>query len=149
MASYAFANGIANLNKALDWGGANTIKAMLITDGYTPGDSSADTLDYIDDINTYKASGTTDQELTQGNRSTSIDTANNYVYLDGPNTLTWTAVAGSQTVRGVAIFRDTGTASTSEIICWCQFSSDLACNGSDIEVTFNTNGVLRYTYTTS
>lgn len=146
MASGVYAKGIGAMCAAnIDWDdtGGTTIKAMLVKSGYTP---DFDTEDFYDDISANKVTGTTDQSLTT--RTVTYDAANNRVHLDGPATLTWSAVGPTpaETMIGVVIYKDTGTPGTSALICYNEFSASKSTNGSDVQVTFDTDGHVRFTY---
>jgi hypothetical protein len=142
MASGTYAEGIKSLLLGdIPWVSA-TVKCQLTTNAYTP---NFDTDNFRDDITAYKMSGTTDQSI--GSKAVNIDTANNRVHLDGPATVTFSAVTGGSTVTGVALYEDNSAAASDNLICWNEFSAGLATNGSDIQVTFATDGHVRFTYT--
>lgn len=142
MASGVYANGIKSLCTGdIPWV-SGTVKAQLTTNAYTP---NFDSDDFRDDVVSYKMSGTTDQSI--GSKAVNIDTANNHVNLDGPATITFSAVTAGSTVTGVALYEDNSAAASDNLICWNEFSGGgLATNGSDIVVTFHTDGHIQFTY---
>jgi hypothetical protein len=145
MASVVYASGIAGFCGAdMDWdvNDGTLFKAMLALSSYTP---NPDTHDFYDDVSASKASGTTDQSLGTA-KAINIVGGSNQVNLDAAASVTFAAVAGSQTVSGVVIYRDTGTPGTSRLVCWCEFASTLATNGGDVVVTFDALGCLQFTY---
>lgn len=56
----------------------------------------------------------------------------------------FTAVSGA-TVEALLFFKDTGTPSTSDLICWFDTATGLPLtpNGGDVNVTFNASGIFK------
>lgn len=129
-------------NGTIDWD-ADTITAQLTTSSYDP---DFDTHDFRDDVTAYKATyATGDVEIT--GKTYAYDTVNNYVYLDCTATITFTTVTAG-TCRGIVVYKNRGGASSADdLVCAIKFASDVTANGSDIQVTLNTNGICRITYT--
>lgn len=145
MASGVYAKGIGALcGGAVDWDdGGITINAQLTLSTYTP---DFDTEDFRNDVESAKVSGTTDQEIT--GRAITYDAGNDRVHLDGPATITFTAVTGTQSCKGVALYKSLGGDSSNDpLICWNEFTALVTSNGSNIQVTFDTDGHVRFTYT--
>jgi len=147
MASAVYAYGIGGFCGAdIDWddNGGTTIKAMLTLEDYTV---NKDTHDFLDDVSANRATGSTDQTMGTS-RTIDYVPASDYVHLKGAATVTYTAVpvqTGNKTVTGVVIYKDTGTPATSRLISWNEFASAISPNGSDIQVTFDAAGVVRFT----
>lgn len=112
---------------------ADTIKAMLCSSTYVPNpdDEFIDTGGASDPVDA-RIAGTTDQTLAT--KVIGKDLTGDFAYIDADDP-TWTAVA-SGTVARVVIYKDTGTPTTSPIIC----SLDVAvvANGGNITVQFAT-----------
>lgn len=128
-------------NAAIDWD-TNTIKCALMLDSHTP---DFDTHDFRNDTSAGEAAGQTAQTIPT--RTFSYNTGSNYFYLDESGTVTFSGVTASQTIGGIIVYKDTGLASTDNLICLLAFSGGtFSSNGQDITVTFDTNGVGRITY---
>jgi hypothetical protein len=56
----------------------------------------------------------------------------------------FTAVSGA-TVEELVFFKDTGTSTTSDLICWFDTATGLPLtpNGGDVNVTFNASGIFK------
>ena len=109
---------------------ANTIKARLFsTDDYT---ANLTTDDFIDDVTAYAT--TTDQTL--GSKTTvagvfdAADVTNASLSQDG-----------TKDAHGVVIYKDTGTESTSPVICKCDFATAVTPNGGDVVTAFHGSGI--------
>jgi hypothetical protein len=118
-----------------------TVKAQLTKSAYTP---DFDVHDFRDDVTSNKITGTTDQAI--GSKAVNLDTADNLVHMDGPATITFSAVAGGETAGGVVLYEDNSSAAADNLICWNAFSSTVATNGSDIQVTFAADGHVSVSY---
>ena len=121
----------------------DTIKAMLCSSTYSParGNQFIDEGGASDPVDA-RIAGTTDQTLT--GKVIGKDTTTGFGYLDA-NDPVWTAVA-SGTVAKVVIYKDTGTPTTSKILCSLDVS--VTANGGDITVQFATpanGGIMKNT----
>lgn len=121
---------------------SDTIKAILLSSTYTPNkdDQFIDTGGANDPVD---ARIGTDQTL--GSKVTGKDTTSDFAYLDAADP-TWTAVAGGSTVVTVGVYKDTGTPTTSKLICNLDVT-DTATNGGDITVQFATpanGGIVKF-----
>lgn len=121
---------------------ADTIKAILLSSTYTANkdDSFIDAGGASDMVD---ARIGTDQTL--GTKVTGKDTTSDFAYLDAADS-TWTAVAGGSTVVGVGVYKDTGTPTTSKVICYLDVT-DTATNGGDITVQYATpanGGIVKF-----
>lgn len=108
----------------------DTIKARLvnITTDYTYNAAH----DFINDVTQY--SGTTDQTVA-------ITSVTNGAVKATAASETWTAVTidGTKTVGAVVLYKDTGNAATSPLICYIELPSAITPNGGDITVTWDTS----------
>ena len=119
----------------------DTLKISLHTSSYAP-DQDAD--DFYDDV-TDEISGT---GYTAGGE-TLTGVALTY---DGPtNTLTvdcddpvWTAATLSG-IRYAVVYKDTGTASTSPLICWMDFLTNQSVSGSNFSIVIPGTGLIQAT----
>ncbi len=105
----------------------DTIKAVLLSNGYTP---NLATDQYLSTVATYRVTGTTDQTLgTKAITSGIFDAAD----------VTWTAVAGGATGSYVAIYKDTGNAATSPLLALFDTITNfpVTTNGGDITVQWD------------
>lgn len=138
MASVVYNSFKKDVNGAINWGdnGTTIIKAMLVTDLYVP---NIDTDLFASDISNevagtnYVAGGSA--ILT---RSVTIDNANDIGIYDGDN-VTW----GTSTItaRGAVIYKDTGVAGTSPLICFVDFLVDKTSDGGDFIIQWHPNGI--------
>ena len=116
----------------LDWD-ANTIK-VLLTEGYTY--SSAH--DNLDDVTAGFRVATSPALASKTNVNGKLSAAD----------VTLPSVASGSTIDGYIVFKDTGTESTSTLICHVTedpsaVALSLPTNGSDVVVEFDaTNGIL-------
>jgi hypothetical protein len=126
--------------KLLNGGGididTDTIKVALCTSSYTP---SIDNHDFFDDITNevsgtgYSAGGMTIAGLTVTQNNTSdraIVTATDS---------TWTT--STITARYAIIYKSTGVASTSPLICYVDFGADKTSEGDNFTIDWDSNGI--------
>ncbi len=115
----------------------DTIKVMLVTSSYTP---DADTHDYKDDItNEVTGTGYTAGGATLSGKTVTQDNTNNLGVFDA-NDVTWSS--STITARGAVLYKDTGTASTSPLICYFDFGSDKSSVSGDFTIQWNSGGIL-------
>ena len=125
----------AGINLASD-----TIKVMLVTSSYTP---NVDTHDFKDDItNEVTGTGYTAGGATLASKAVTQDDANDRGAFDAADT-TW----GSSTItaRGAVVYKDTGTPSTSPVICYFDFTTDQISNNGNFTIQWHANGILLLT----
>lgn len=110
---------------------ADTIKAMLCSSTYAPNadDEFIDTGGASDPVDA-RIAGTTDQTLA--NKAIGKDLTGDFAYIDADDP-TFTAVA-SGTVARVVIYKDTGTPTTSPMIC--SLDASVVANGGNITIQF-------------
>ena len=124
-------------NKFLDYLADNdisddTFKVALVTSSYTP---DKDTHEHFDDI-TNEVSGTgysAGGETVTG--TLTLDTANDKLTLEFAST-SWTSA--TITARGAVYYSSTGTASTSTLIAFNDFGSDVAVTAGTLALAAST-----------
>ena len=110
----------------------DTFKVALVTSGYTP---DKDTHEHFDDV-TNEVSGT--GYLAGGNTVTgtlTLSTANDRLTLEFAST-NWTSA--TITARGAVYYSSTGTASTSTLIAFNDFGSDVAVTSGTLALAAST-----------
>lgn len=99
----------------------DTIKAMILTSSYTP---NIDTHNFIDDVsaNEVSASGSYSAGgITLASKTTTQDDTDNEGVFDCAD---FSATAATISGRYVVFYKDTGTPSTSPVICYDDLTSD-------------------------
>lgn len=117
---------------------ADTIKIALLTSSYTP---DQDAHDFYDDVSanevansgSYAAGGAT---LTV---TLSQDNTDDEGVFDAVDVSFTTATI---TARYAVIYKDTGTPSTSPLVCLIDFGSNIASTGGTFAITFAAEGIL-------
>lgn len=119
---------------------SGTLKLALLADTYTP-DVDAD--DFFDDVVADEVSGTgySAGGATIGGATSGQDNTNDRGYFDA-NDVSW---AGSTiTARYAVLYFDTGTDSTSRLVCYVDFGSNQSTSGTTFAVNWdNTSQILR------
>lgn len=115
----------------------DTIKVALVTSSYTP---DADTHeDFADVTNEVSGTGYTAGGETIANTAVTKDTTDDEGVWDGDD-VTWSS--STITARGAVIYKDSGTASTSWLICYLDFGSDKSSSSGDFTIQFGSEGIL-------
>ncbi|MCK9370986.1 hypothetical protein M0R04_13835 [Candidatus Dojkabacteria bacterium] len=117
---------------------ADTIKIALLTSSYTP---DQDAHDFYDDVSanevansgTYAAGGAT---LTV---TVSQDNTDDEAVFDATD-VSWTGT--TITARYAVIYKSTGTASTSALICLIDFGSNQSSSSGTFAITFASEGIM-------
>jgi hypothetical protein len=114
---------------------ADTLKLMLVTATYVPDKDNQ----FIDaggasDPVDARAAGTTDQTIAS--KVIGKDTTGDFAYLDGADS-TFVAVPAGAAIVGCVLYKDTGVATTSKIICYYDIT-DITPNGGDIVIQYAT-----------
>lgn len=117
----------------------DTIKLALVTSSYTP---DQDAHDFFNDV-TNEVSGT---GYTAGGKTLSVtvsqdDTDNEGVF-DAAD-VSWTS--STITARGAVIYKDTGNAATSNLICYIDFVTDRSSSNDIFTIQFDAEGILNLT----
>jgi len=113
----------------------DTIKVAFMSTSYTP---NIDTEDFYDDISASIASGSTDQTLA--NKTLTIDTTNDIVKFDADDI----SISGqSFTSDMLVLYKSTGVASTSALICYIDITT-ISPEGGSVTVPWNASGIFAY-----
>ena len=114
---------------------SDTIKYMLVKSGYTF-DKDHQFIDEggANDPVDHRVTGTTDQTL--GSKATGKDNTGDFAYFDAADPV-FTAVPSGETVAAGIVYKDTGTPTTSRLICYHDLP-DTPTNGGDITIQFAT-----------
>jgi hypothetical protein len=124
-----------NLRVDLD---TDTIKVALVTSSYTP---NFDTHDFWDDVTSeVVGTGYTAGGATLATPTVTLDTANDRVDFDADDTQ-WTT--STITARAAVIYKSTGTASTSPLIAYIDFSTDQISSAGTFLIQWSASGILR------
>lgn len=115
----------------------DTIKVALVTSSYTP---DQDAHDFFDDVtNEVVGTGYTAGGETLANKAVTADNTDNEGVFDADDT-TW--AAATITARGAVIYKSTGTAGTSALICYIDFGSDKSSSAGNFTIQWNAEGIL-------
>lgn len=118
----------------------DTIKVALVTSTYSP---NIDTHDNFDDItNEVTGTGYTAGGATLGSVTVTADTTNDRGVFDAADT-SWST--STITARGAVIYKSTGTSSTSKLIAYVDFASDITSTASTFSIVWNASGILTLT----
>lgn len=135
----AFLNGILGSHATRVDLDADTIKMFLNDNGAASGAPDAAADDFYDDT----SAGLIGTAYTLAAKT--IGTAGAGVFDNTTDPApAFTAVSGA-TVEALIFFKDTGTPSTSNLICWFDTATGLPLtpNGGDVNVTFNASGIFK------
>ena len=117
---------------------SDTIKMAICTSAYTPNQA---THDYFNDVtNETSGTGYTAGGATLGTKSVTLSTLTyNFDAAD--------VVLGSSSFTGrvLVVYKSTGTASTSPLICYCTLSGDETSVSGNWSVVFDVNGIFGIT----
>jgi len=118
---------------------SDTIKVMLVTSAYLP---DVDNHDFKDDItNEVSGTGYTAGGQALANKAVIQDNSGDKAIFDADD-LIWTN--STITARGAVIYKDTGVASTSPLICYIDFGSDKSSYGGDFKIEWSSQGILSF-----
>lgn len=124
-----------NLRVDLD---TDTVKVALVTSTYTP---NFDTHDFFDDVtNEVAGTGYTAGGATLTSPTVTLDTTNDRVDFDAADT-SWTT--STITARAAVIYKSTGTASTSPLIAYIDFTTDQISSTGTFLIQWAAAGILR------
>lgn len=120
---------------------SNTIKGALVTSSYT---FDPDNHDFFNDItNEVTGTGYTAGGATLANKTWAVVGASNVVKFDADD-LSWPS--SSITSAGLAIYKDTGTSTTSPLMCFVDFGGNKVSDGGTFLVSFNASGIFTISY---
>jgi len=115
----------------------DTIKVALVTSAYTP---DQDTHDFFDDVtNEVTGTGYTAGGASLANKAVTADNTDNEGVFDADD-VTWST--STITARAAVLYKSTGTASTSALICYIDFTSDKVSTAGNFTISWNSEGIL-------
>lgn len=115
----------------------DTIKVALVTSAYTP---DQDAHDFFDDVtNEVSGTGYSAGGASLANKAVTADNTDNEGVFDADD-VTWST--STITARGAVIYKSTGTASTSALICYLDFGSDKTSTAGNFTIAWNAEGIL-------
>lgn len=145
MASELYNSAKAKLGAGLiDWD-SDTIKVALLKDTYTP-DIDADV--FWDDVSTHEVSASGSYPAGGITLTTSVtqDDANDRAIYDAADAQ---ATTFSGTFKWLVVYKDTGTPSTSPLICYLEAdpvgSANVIVLTGTLDITWNADGVFNLT----
>ena len=132
-----YQNGLKNiLDGTYDLSGS-TIKAILLTSGYTPNKDHDTVTDLT--VGSNELSGTGYSRLTLSSKAVSVDDANDRVLFDAAD-LTWSLINAGDATHCVLVI-DSGADATSPLLACITFTT-ISTNGGDLVIQWNANGIL-------
>lgn len=115
----------------------DTIKVALVTSSYVP---DIDNHDKFDDItNEVTGAGYTAGGETLASKTVTVDNTDNEGVFDAAD-VTW--ANATITARGAVIYKSTGVASTSPLVCYIDFVTDKISSNGDFKITWDAEGIL-------
>lgn len=124
------------LSGNIDWEN-DTIKVALTTSSYTP---DIDTHSFFDDItNEVSGTGYTTGGATLSTSAPTQDDTDNEGVADATD-LTWSS--STITARYAIIYKSTGTASTSPLICYVDLGGDTTSASGNFTLSWNSEGII-------
>lgn len=128
------------LNGGLDLD-TDTIKVALTTSSYTP---DQDAHDFFDDVtNEIVATGYTAGGATLSGVTVTVDNTDNEGVFDANDT-SWTTSTITN-ARYAVIYKSTGTAATSALICAIDFGANYSNTAGTFLITWNSEGIINLT----
>jgi hypothetical protein len=115
----------------------DTIKVALVTSSYTP-DQDAHVF-FSSVTNEVSGTGYTAGGATLANKAVTQDNTDNEGVFDADD-VSWTS--STITARGAVVYKSTGTASTSPLICYIDFGADKVSTNGTFSIQWNTEGIL-------
>lgn len=137
MADIVFNNFKKNImNGSIDLD-TDTIKVALVTSTYTP---DQDTHEFFSSVtNEVSGTGYSAGGAALANKAVTEDTINNKGVFDADDT-SW--ASSTITARAAVIYKDTGVAATSPLICYIDFGADKSTTAGTFLITWNAEGLL-------
>ena len=131
-----FKREIANGGVDLD---TDTIKVLLVTSTFTP---NVDTHQVLSDVtNEVVGTGYTAGGAALANKTVTQDNTNDRCVFDADDT-TW--ATSTITARAAILYKDTGTPSTSTLICYKDFTTDKTSTAGPFTIQWDATGILRF-----
>jgi hypothetical protein len=124
----------------VDWD-TDPIKIALCSSSYTP---DQDTHDFFNDITgeLAESGGYIKGGKTLTTSAPAYDAASNEMRLDAGD-VSWTTA--TFTARYAIVYKSTGTASTSPLICYIDFGADQTIAGGTFSIAFDPTGIAKIT----
>lgn len=129
-----FKKNIMNGNIDLD---TDTIKVALVTSSYTPDVDTHE--DFADVTNEVTGTGYTAGGDTITNPAVTQDNTDDTGVFDGDD-VSWPS--STITARGAVIYKDTGTAATSWLIAYLDFTTDESSSDGTFSIQWSADGIL-------
>lgn len=115
----------------------DTIKVMLVGSDYTP---DSDLHEFKSDVSgEVKGTGYFAGGAELANKTVSQDDTDDAGIFDADDTVWATSYI---TARGAVMYKDTGIASTSPLICYIDFGADKTTYGTEFKLQWNASGIL-------
>jgi len=128
-----------NGGSAVDWT-SDTIKVALCTSSFTP---DQDTMDFFDDVtNEITGTGYTAGGATIASPTATYTAGTNVIKLDAADT-SW--ATSTLTARYAVVYKSTGTASTSPLIGYVDFGTNVSSSASTFLITWDAAGIFTMT----
>ena len=127
------------LNKEVDWD-SDTIKVVLCTSSYTP---NQDTHQYASSL-TNELSGGSYSRQTITSPTVAYDGSTNILKLSCAN-VTFSAITASAVRYAIFVDTQTGSDSTSPLICYMDFEADQTLTAQDLTLVIPSTGVVTLT----
>lgn len=114
----------------------DTIKVSLHTSTYSP---AQDTDDFFNDAtNEVSGTGYTAGGITLTSPTVTYDTSSDQIRLDAAD-VSWTS--STITARYAVVYKSTGTASTSLLICYFDFGSNQSTSNGTFAINWHADGI--------
>lgn len=136
----SLSNGARIVNYASD-----NIKLVLLANTYTPDPINHATISDVD-LNTHEIAGTgyTAGGITLGNPNVSEVGGDVFFKADNVQILEDNGGGGFANARYAIIYKDSGVAATSTLICYIDFGSDKGNTTADFGIQFHPNGLIKW-----
>ncbi len=115
----------------------DTIKVALVTSSYTVDQDAHDNFDDI--TNEVAGTGYTAGGATLASVTVTVDNTDNEGVFDAAD-VTWST--STITARGAVVYKSTGVASTSKLICFLDFSTDKTSTAGDFVIQWGAEGIV-------
>ena len=117
--------------------GGDTIKVALVTSSYS---ADIDSHDMFDDVtNEVSGTGYSAGGNTLASQAVTQDNTDDEGVFDASDT-NW--ANSTITARGAVVYKSTGVASTSPLICYFDFGSDQISSSGNFAIVWNSEGIL-------
>ncbi len=115
----------------------DTLKVMLVTSTYVP---DIDLHVFKSDVtNEVTGTGYTAGGAALTSPTVTVDNTNDRAAFDAAD-VTW--ASSTITARGAVVYKDTGTATTSPLLCYFDFTTDQISSNGNFTIQWNSSGIL-------